>query len=103
LPKDIVNTTDPEKLEKDLIILGLAGIKDPLKDSVPEAVLSCKRAGIIVRMVTGDNTETAIAIAKDAHIISDKYIRPEKGEPGYYIVMEGKEFRTLVEGLVRKN
>jgi magnesium-transporting ATPase (P-type) len=35
LPKDFANTTDPEKLEKDLIILGLAGIKDPLKDSVP--------------------------------------------------------------------
>jgi magnesium-transporting ATPase (P-type) len=87
LPKDIVNTPDPEKLEKDLIILGLAGIKDPLKDSVPEAVLNCKKAGIIVRMVTGDNTETAIAIAKDAHIISSDYTRPEKGELGYYIVM----------------
>ena len=64
LPKDFANTSDPEKLEKDLIILGLAGIKDPLKESVPEAVLNCKKAGIIVRMVTGDNTETATAIAK---------------------------------------
>jgi P-type E1-E2 ATPase len=64
LPKDFANTSDPEKLEKDLIILGLAGIKDPLKDSVPEAVLNCKKAGITVRMVTGDNTETATAIAK---------------------------------------
>lgn len=102
LPKDIANTPDPEKLEKDLIILALAGIKDPLKDAVPEAVKSCKKAGIIVRMVTGDNTETAIAIAKDALIISTDYVRPAKGEPGYYIVMEGKEFRTLVEGLVKK-
>lgn len=102
LPKDIASTPDPEKLEKDLIILALAGIKDPLKDAVPEAVKSCKKAGIIVRMVTGDNTETAIAIAKDALIISTDYVRPAKGEPGYYIVMEGKEFRTLVEGLVKK-
>jgi magnesium-transporting ATPase (P-type) len=101
--KEIASTPDPEKLEKDLIILGLAGIKDPLKDSVPEAVLNCKKAGIIVRMVTGDNTETATAIAKDAHIISSDYVRPQKGEPGYYIVMEGREFRTLVEGLVKKN
>ena len=37
-------------------MLGLAGIKDPLKDGIPEAVASCKRAGITVRMVTGDNT-----------------------------------------------
>ena len=90
LPSNVVNTPDPEKLEKDLIIIGLAGIKDPLKESVPEAVLNCKKAGIVVRMVTGDNTETAIAIAKEAHIISDDYTRPEKDEPGYYIVMEGK-------------
>jgi P-type Ca2+ transporter type 2B len=64
-------------------------------------VLNCKKAGICVRMVTGDNTETAIAIAKDAHIISSDYTRPEKGEIGYYVVMEGKEFRTLVEGLFK--
>jgi P-type Ca2+ transporter type 2B len=66
-------------------------------------VLNCKKAGITVRMVTGDNTETATAIAKDAHIISSNYVRPEQGQPGYYIVMEGREFRTLVEGLVKKN
>lgn len=101
--KEIASTPDPEKLEKDLVILGLAGIKDPLKDSVPEAVLNCKKAGIIVRMVTGDNTETATAIAKDAHIISSDYERPKEGEPGYYIVMEGKEFRNLVGPLIKEN
>jgi len=87
LPKDVVNTTEPEKLEKDLIVLCLAGIKDPLKESVPESVLNCKKAGIIVRMVTGDNTETAIAIAKEAHIIPTNFERPAKGEPGYFVAM----------------
>ncbi len=38
-------------------------------------------------MVTGDNTETAIAIAKDANIIPSYYQRPAKGEPGYYVCM----------------
>ena len=47
-------------------MIGVAGIKDPLKEGIPEAVRKCKDAGIIVRMVTGDNTETATAIAKDA-------------------------------------
>lgn len=61
------------------MVLCLAGIKDPLKESVPESVLTCKKAGIIVRMVTGDNTETAIAIAKEAHIIPTNYERPSKG------------------------
>jgi P-type E1-E2 ATPase len=64
-------------LEKNLIVIGVVGIKDPLKESVPEAVLNCKKAGIIVRMVTGDNTETATAIAKDAQIIPTNFKRPE--------------------------
>jgi len=47
-----------------------------LKESVPEAVLNCKKAGITVRMVTGDNTETAVAIAKEAHIIPSNFVKP---------------------------
>lgn len=41
-------------------------------------------------MVTGDNTETATAIAKDANIIPAVYEKPERGEPGEFLVMEGK-------------
>ena len=84
-------TDNPEKLEKNLIVIGVTGIKDPLKESVPEAVLNCKKAGIIVRMVTGDNTETATAIAKDARIIPADFKRPDiEGTKNYYAVMEGK-------------
>lgn len=90
IPENVVNTSDPEKLESQLIVLGVAGIKDPLKQSVPDAVVKCKLAGITVRMVTGDNTETAIAIAKDANLIPPHYQRPAKGEKLYYTVMEGK-------------
>ena len=42
----------------------MVGIKDPLRDQVPHAVQLCKSAGVRVRMITGDNPETAIAIAK---------------------------------------
>lgn len=82
------------------MVLGIAGIQDPLKETVPGAVVKCKEAGITVRMVTGDNTETAIAIAKDANLIPRTYQRPHKGERLYYTVMEGKEFREEVGGLV---
>ena len=75
----------------------MAGIQDPLKDTVPGAVEKCKNAGITVRMVTGDNTETAIAIAKDANIIPRSYVRPREGERLYYTVMEGEEFRKAIE------
>ena len=43
-------------MEDGLTVVAVAGIKDPLKDHIPEAVLNCKKAGITVRMVTGDNT-----------------------------------------------
>ena len=77
LTKDEAHTDHPESLEENLIVVGVAGIKDPLKDAIPEAVQKCKDAGIIVRMVTGDNTETATAIAKDANIIPSSFKRPE--------------------------
>jgi len=42
----------------------MVGIKDPLRDGIQTAVASCHTAGVRVRMVTGDNKNTAIAIAK---------------------------------------
>lgn len=47
----------------------LVGIQDPLRPAVKQAIADCKRASITVRMVTGDNLITAIAISKDAGII----------------------------------
>ncbi len=40
------------------------GIKDPIRDEIPRAVSLCHTAGVQVRMITGDNENTAIAIAK---------------------------------------
>jgi P-type E1-E2 ATPase len=48
-----------DELETDLTLLAIVGIKDPLRSNVPAAVQACKTAGIIVRMVTGDNIDTA--------------------------------------------
>jgi Ca2+ transporting ATPase len=58
-----------DDIERDLCILGLVGIKDPLRDGIAEAVKACHVAGVRVRMVTGDNKRTAIAIAKEAGIL----------------------------------
>lgn len=57
------------KLEKDMCLDGIAGIMDPLRSDVVEAVATCQRAGIFVRMVTGDNLNTANAIARRAGIL----------------------------------
>ena len=52
----------------DYRFLGLVGLADPLRASVPAAVAQCKTAGIRVIMITGDYPATALAIAKDAGI-----------------------------------
>jgi magnesium-transporting ATPase (P-type) len=60
-----------EKLEKDMCMNALVGIADPLREDVVDAVATCQRAGIFVRMVTGDNIITACAIAKQAGILTE--------------------------------
>jgi Ca2+-transporting ATPase len=60
-----------EKLETDMCLDALVGIADPLRPDVVDAVAICQRAGIFVRMVTGDNLDTAMAIAKEAGILHD--------------------------------
>jgi P-type E1-E2 ATPase len=62
-----------DDIERDLCILGLVGIKDPLRDGIADAVKACHVAGVRVRMVTGDNKRTAIAIAKEAGILDKNW------------------------------
>jgi Ca2+ transporting ATPase len=81
--------------ETDLIFLGIVGIEDPLRDEVKPAIDKCYTAGIDVRMVTGDNLATAIAIAKNAGILRKDHLQ-ENGEPKKYRAMEGKVFRSMV-------
>ncbi|OHT09384.1 Calcium-transporting ATPase 4, plasma membrane-type [Tritrichomonas foetus] len=71
-----------EAAESDLIIIGIAAISDPLRPEVPKAIEDCHTAGVIVRMVTGDNIETAKAIAKECGILTADGI-----------CMTGNEFR----------
>jgi Ca2+-transporting ATPase len=64
-------------------LISIFGIKDPLRPGVKDAVKACMSAGIIVRMVTGDNINTAKAIAKECGILTD-------GD----VAIEGPEFRS---------
>lgn len=57
-----------EHLEHDLIWLGLAAMKDPLRAEAKEAVRACNQAGIRTVMITGDHKETALAIARELGI-----------------------------------
>jgi len=71
--------------ETGFTLIGIAGIKDIIRNSVPDSVKKCHRAGIDIKMVTGDNKVTARAIAEEINLINDK--NREKA-----IVMEGPDF-----------
>ena len=75
---------DFEDVFQDMCFISMVGIQDPLREGVYEAVKTCQGAGVVVRMVTGDNKLTAEAIAKECGIL-----QPDS------IIMEGPEFRNL--------
>lgn len=64
------------------ICIGIVGIKDPVRPGVRESVALCRSAGVTVRMVTGDNINTAKAIARECGILTDDGV-----------AIEGPEFR----------
>jgi len=84
---------DREVLEQNLTMIGIYAIQDPLRDEVIPSVRICHRAGINIRMVTGDNIDTAKAIALEAGILT------EAQKDRKYAVMDGKTFRELCGGL----
>jgi len=81
--------------ETGLTLVAITGIEDPLRPEVPLAIQRCYKAGIDVRMVTGDNLDTAIAIARDAGILDEK-LHFQDGKIKPKRAMEGKDFRRRV-------
>lgn len=55
--------------EKDLIFLGMVGMKDPARPEAAEAVAIFKKAGVDTVMITGDHVDTAFAIGRQLHIV----------------------------------
>ncbi|XP_012511393.1 PREDICTED: plasma membrane calcium-transporting ATPase 4 [Propithecus coquereli] len=70
-----------------LTCIAVVGIEDPVRPEVPDAIARCKRAGITVRMVTGDNINTARAIATKCGILT---------ATDDFMCLEGKEFNRLI-------
>ncbi|HUH91795.1 MAG TPA: cation-transporting P-type ATPase [Casimicrobiaceae bacterium] len=80
-----------EALERDLIFAGLAGLEDPPRPEVPDAVGKCREAGIRVIMVTGDHPRTAAAIAREVGLV-----RSERA-----VIVTGEELRRLSDTELR--
>ena len=69
-----------EELETDLIYDGFVVISDPLSPDVYGAIGRCRKAGIEVKMLTGDNILTARAIADELHMLDADHIAVEASE-----------------------
>ncbi|RFU80744.1 ca2+-transporting atpase [Trichoderma arundinaceum] len=72
----------------DMTWIGVVGIQDPIRQGVPAAVEDCRTASVSVKMVTGDNIETARAVGRECGIL--KKLPEDEG-----LVMEGQDFRQL--------
>ncbi|XP_065370724.1 plasma membrane calcium-transporting ATPase 2 isoform X5 [Calliphora vicina] len=81
------NWDDEENMMTNLTCLCVVGIEDPVRPEVPDAIRKCQRAGITVRMVTGDNINTARSIASKCGIL-----KPNED----FLILEGKEFNRRI-------
>lgn len=94
--REVADKDIPDKealYESDLIFVSLVGIKDPLRPTVKNAIARCHHAGIVVRMVTGDNVVTGTAIAKECGIFDE-----DEG----HIAIEGPVFRKMSDEEIDK-
>lgn len=111
-----------QQLAKGLCFAFMVGIRDGYRKDVPEAIRKCHHAGITVRMVTGDNINTAIAISKDVGIIQQSEVSECKRLAQYYreqvqkngeeakrglqngenpMALEGEIFRVICGGITK--
>jgi Ca2+-transporting ATPase len=78
--KDYEDDIHHNDMERDMVFDGFVAISDPLRSDVYEAVKHCRMAGVDLKILTGDNIITAIAIANELHILEDGRIAIEASD-----------------------
>ncbi|CAF3597806.1 unnamed protein product [Rotaria sp. Silwood1] len=95
---DLPDWDDEANVVDQLTCICICGIEDPVRPEIPDAIAKCRNAGITVRMVTGDNVNTARSIALKCGIISAN---------DDCLALEGKEFnqriRSRPDGKIEQN
>lgn len=85
-----VDWDDETAILSGLTCIAIVGIQDPVRPEVPDAIRKCQKAGITVRMVTGDNIQTARSIAMSCGIV-------KPGED--FLILEGPDFNQRVRDI----
>ena len=88
------------ELAKGLCFAFMLGIRDNNREDVPDAINKCHHAGITVRMVTGDNINTAIAISKDVGIIEPHQAAECKNIAAHYRTMVQEKEEECQKGIM---
>lgn len=83
-----------EEVAHELTWLGFGAIADPVRPEVPGAIAACRKAGVAVKMVTGDNPATATEIARQIGLW--------RAEDGAGQVITGPDFQALDEAGAKK-
>lgn len=89
------DTTDMATMEDNLIFLGMVGIMDPPRAEVYDAIARCQKAGIRVKMITGDQQMTAQSIGEDLNI-TKPHIESIGGDR--LEVLDDEAMRDIVKG-----
>ena len=96
LDSDVVESIKDNSLSAELLqsltLQAVFAISDPIRDDVPNAVSECQRAGINVKMVTGDTSATAIEIAKQIGIWNEEGVSESEKERWH---ITGTQFADL--------
>jgi Ca2+-transporting ATPase len=92
---NFASESDRDSLEQQLTLVGVFALEDKLRDMVHRSVTFARRGHINIRLVSGDNLQTAIAAAIQAGIITEEESKHDNA------CMTGDDFRRQVGGLVQ--
>lgn len=89
---DAIDYAHPERVIEESVFVGLVGLTDPLRKDVPAAIEKARGAGARIIMITGDNKETALGLAREAGIVDRDHTD----------VLMGKEIDELSDDALRR-
>ncbi|MFO0701299.1 MAG: cation-transporting P-type ATPase [Nitrospira sp.] len=89
-----------ETIETDLTFLGLVAMMDPPHREVPEAIATCRQAGVRAIMITGDHPLTALAVARKIGLVPNQVTIPSTTT--FVPVIEGAQLDNMSDHILRQ-